>query len=86
MSMGHFRQWRPDEEEEEESETDEDELTAEERHERWIKKLTKILNGPQSEKQVLTDWTKIDQVTTLEECLNLKVKNKYMCFFRTRTS
>ncbi|CAD7927845.1 unnamed protein product [Amoebophrya sp. A120] len=76
-SMGHYRQWRPDQEESEESSTDEDELTEEEKFARWVRKLEKIKNQPQDQKRVLDDFKKIDQITTIEECLNIKVDAKW---------
>ncbi|CAD7928380.1 unnamed protein product [Amoebophrya sp. A25] len=77
-SMGHFKQWRPgQEEEDEESSTDEEDMTEDEKHDRWLRKLLKIKNGPDDKKRTLDDFKKIDEITKIEDCLNLKVDTKY---------
>lgn len=70
-SMGHFKAWRPDQVCESSSSSDE-EVTEEERQRRYVNKLLKIVP-----KRTLADFATIDDITTVEDLLNIKVDMKY---------
>ncbi len=71
-SMGHFKAWVPPDptkpqEEEEDSDSSDEEMTDEERHAKWVRKLLSIVP-----KKTLDDFKKIDGESFVLRIVNSK--------------